>query len=175
MLALLAAPRELDNAGPFGLALNVASILSPEFLRFDAALPGALRGQVVIELLLADVMADPAAFLFARDFAQGRGYLLLLRGVTAGLLEAFPLRRIGLDMLGLRFTPELAGLDLDLADADHVVLSRADTGAALAWGGRTASCCIRVWPRSPPAPRAPLAPFSPLAIGPPGPNPRPWM
>lgn len=134
MLALLAAPRELHDAGPFGLNLNVASILSPEFLRFDAALPSGLRGQVVIDLLLADVMTDPAAFLFARDFARGRGYLLALRGVTAGLLEAFPLRRIGLDLLELRFCPDLARLDLELADADHVVLSHADCGAALAWG-----------------------------------------
>jgi hypothetical protein len=136
MLALLAAPRELRDAGPFGLNLNVASILSPEFLRFDEALPAALRGQVVIDLLLADVMADPAAFLFARDFARGRGYLLLLRGVTADLLEAFPLRRIGLDLLQLRFSPELARLDAGrtLPDADHIVLSRADSGVALAWG-----------------------------------------
>jgi len=136
MLALLGAPRELRDAGPFGLNLNVASILSPEFLRFDAALPPELRGQVVIDLLLADVMADPAAFLFARDFARGRGYLLALRGVTAGLLDAFPLRRIGLDLLHLRFSPELARLDAGrtLPDADHIVLSRADTGTALAWG-----------------------------------------
>jgi hypothetical protein len=136
MLALLAAPQELRDAGPFGLNLNVASIVSPEFLRFDAALPMALRGQVVIDLLLADVMADPAAFLFARDFARGRGYLLLLYGVTAGLLEAFPLRPIGLDLLELIWSPELARLDpdRDLPDADHIVLSGADTGAALAWG-----------------------------------------
>jgi hypothetical protein len=136
MLALLAAPQELRDAGPFGLNLNVASILSPEFLRFDNALPLVLRGQVVIDLLLADVVADPAAFMFARDFARGRGYLLLLRGVTADLLDAFPLRRIGLDLLQLRFSPELARLDAGrmLPDADHVVLSRADTGTALAWG-----------------------------------------
>jgi hypothetical protein len=136
MLALLAAPRELRDAGPFGLNLNVASILSPEFLRFDNALPPGLRGQVVIDLLLADVMADPAAFLFARDFARGRGYLLALRGVTADLLDAFPLRRIGLDLLQLRFCPQLARLDAGrvLPDADHIVLSRADTGTSLAWG-----------------------------------------
>ena len=67
-----------------------------------------LRGQVVIDLLPADVMADPASFLFARDFARGRGYLLLLRGITGDLLDAFPLRRIGLDLLELRWSPDLA-------------------------------------------------------------------
>jgi hypothetical protein len=136
MLALLAAPQELHNAGPFSLNLNVASILSPEFLRFDAVLPAVLRGQVMIDLMPADIMTDPAAFLFARDFAHDRGYRLLLRSVTAELLEVFPLRRIGLDLLSLRFSPELVRLDPDLAppDAENTVLTRADTAEALAWG-----------------------------------------
>jgi hypothetical protein len=136
MLALLAAPQELRDAGPFSLDLNIASILAPEFLRFDAALPAELRGQVVIDLLAADVMSDLPAFLFARDFAHGRGYRLLLRGLTAELLEVFPLPRIGLDLLQLPWSPELAHLDpvLKLQDAKHTVLSRADTEAALAWG-----------------------------------------
>ncbi len=136
MLALLSAPEELADAGPFGLNLNVASVLGPEFLRFDAALPAGLRGRVVIELQAADVMCDLAAFMFARDFAHGRGYRLLLRGVTAELVDAFPLPRIGLDMLQLPWSPELAHLDRagTLPDAAHTVLSRADTEAALTWG-----------------------------------------
>ncbi len=136
MLALLTAPEELRGAGPFGLNLNIASILSPEFMRFDASLPGALRGQVVIDLLPADIMADPSAFLFARDFARDRGYRLLLHGITADLLEVFPLRRIGLDLMRLYWSPELARRDPDqaLPDAAQIVLSRADTADALAWG-----------------------------------------
>ena len=133
MLALLSAPQELRGAGPFGLNLNVGSILSPEFLRFDATLPAALRGQVVIDLLQADIMTDPAAFLFARDFARDRGYRLLLRGVTAELLEVFPLSRIGLDLLRLPWSPALAP-DLVVPDAARTVLSQADQAAALAWG-----------------------------------------
>jgi hypothetical protein len=66
MMALLAAPQELDRARPFALRLNIASILSPAFLRFDAALPSRLRGRVVIALRPEDVLADPPAFLFAR-------------------------------------------------------------------------------------------------------------
>ena len=70
MLALLAAPAGAARRRAVRPNLNVASILSPEFLRFDAALPAALRGQVVLDLMPADIMADPAAFLFARDFAR---------------------------------------------------------------------------------------------------------
>jgi hypothetical protein len=135
MMAVLAAPQELQGAGPFSLDLNVASILSPAFLRFDVALPTALRGQVVLNLLPADVLADPAAFLFARDFARARCYRMLLRGLTGALLGAFPLRRIGLDLLELRWSPDLAGGDAGpLPDAARVVLTRVNGADAIAWG-----------------------------------------
>jgi len=135
MLTLLAAPGELREAGPFSLDLNVASILAPEFLRFDAALPALLRGHVVIDLLAADVLADPAMFVFARDFARARHYRLLLRGVEAALLPVLPLERLGLDLLELRWRPSLDDdLGNALGDPGRIVLAHADTAAAIAWG-----------------------------------------
>ena len=96
------------DAGPFSLDLNVAShpVAAVPALRGGAAVAAARPGGA--DLLPADIVADPAAFLFARDFARARGYRLLLRGMTAELLGAFPLRRIGLDLLELRWSPVLA-------------------------------------------------------------------
>ncbi len=133
MLALLSAPGELRHAGPFGLDLNVATLLAAEFLRFDAALPARLRGQVTLNLSAADLLADPAAFVFARDFAHARGYRLLLRGVDAALLPALPLAPTGLDLMELRWSPELEAAT-PLADPARVLLSGADTRAAIDWG-----------------------------------------
>ncbi len=135
MLALLAAPLELRDAGPFSVALNVGSILSPGFLRFDAALPILLRGRVVLELLPADVLADLAAFVFARDFAHERGFQLLLRELNADLLPVFPLGRIGVDLLQLRWSEALAAEPVPaLQDPANTVLIRADTPEAVEWG-----------------------------------------
>jgi hypothetical protein len=136
MLALLAAPGELEGAGPFAVNLNVASILSPEFLRLDEALPKTLRGHVTIDLLAEDILADPAAFMFARDFAQSRAYRLLLRGITADLLPVFDLGQIGLDLMQLRWSPNLTRLSRAplAAVVDRIVLSHADTSEAIAWG-----------------------------------------
>ena len=136
MLALLAAPGELAEAGPFALNLNVSSILAPEFLRFDTALPQTLRGRVMIDLLAADVLSDPAAFMFARDFAKSRGYRLVLRGVSAELLPIFSLDRMGLDYLQLRWSDRVAAIgDREpVADAGRIILSHVETHHALAWG-----------------------------------------
>ena len=136
MLAMLSAPRELFGAGPFSLNLNVSSVLSPEFLRFDSVLPAALRGRVVLEMQPADVLADPAAFAFARGFARARGYRLLLRGVTAALLPLLCLPRMELDFVRLRWSPDLLAIDPAALDAGPAqwVLGRADDPAALRWG-----------------------------------------
>jgi len=135
MMALLSAPQELNGAGAFGLALNIASILSPAFLRFDAALPARLRGQVVLALRPEDVLSDPPAFLFARGFAQTRGYRLLLAGITPATAGAFPPETTGIDHLELAWRPELATTTLAALGltAPHTVLANIDSTAALDW------------------------------------------
>jgi len=136
LLALLADPRELHGAGPFGLDLNVTSMLGPEFLRFDAALPQALRGRVVVGLQPADLLADLPAFLFARDFARARGYRLLLRLPGCGLLPVLPIARLGLDLAELGWSPAAITLPADLLEAmaERLLLGGADTAEALLWG-----------------------------------------
>ncbi len=139
MLALLTSPGELAQAGPFSFNLNVASILSPEFLRFDDALPATCRGHVILNLSAADILADPAAFAFARDFARARRYRLLLRGVTPALAQILALEPLDVDYLELRWSADLsrhasaeAGGVL-AGGPDRIVLDRADDAAALAW------------------------------------------
>ena len=134
MLALLAAPEELRTAGPFGINLRVGSLLAPDFLRFDDALPGRLRGHVVIGLDAADVMADPGAFGFARDFARARQYRLMLRGLSPAGFALLPRARLGVDLTQIRWTPGWAESDVDLGDPAAIVVSGTDGFAALDWG-----------------------------------------
>jgi hypothetical protein len=140
MLALLSHPEELRLAGPFALDMNVASILSPYFLRFDAALPQSLRGEVLLELLPTDMLADPATFIFARDFARARGYKILLRDVVAEMLPVLPLDCLGMDYVQLRWSAELEAMEptdiTQAAELDRIVLSRIEGRDALDWGVR---------------------------------------
>lgn len=132
MLSLLAAPAELRHAGPFSLDLNVASLLGPEFMRFDAALPPRLRGQVVLDLVAPDILADLAAFGFARDFAHQRGYRLGLRGVDTELAQVLPAGALGFDLSYVRWT----GMAPDSGDPSpaEIVLVGTGTPEALTWG-----------------------------------------
>lgn len=135
MLSLLGHAGELAGAGPFSLDLNIASLLSPEFLRFDTALPGALRNRVVIELMPADVMADASAFLFARGFARVRGYRLMLRRVTPALAAVLSLPALEMDYLQCDWSADLAAGPLPQGCLPAgTMLAGAHDMAAVAWG-----------------------------------------
>lgn len=143
MLALLAAPSELAGMGPFSIDLNVASVVSQEFLRFDAALPAALRGRVVLNIGPADIVADLPAFTFARDFARVRGYRVLLRALSAAMLPLWRLDRIEVDWVELQWEPALAAQDLSafsLGGAEWVLAYPEDQAdadpAAAEWARR---------------------------------------
>lgn len=136
MLSLLSQAAELRDAGAFSLNLNVGGVLSPEFLRFDAALPARLRGHTVLDLHPADIMGDVATFRFACAFARARGHRILLRAVTPPLLGLLDLAALELDFVELRWSPTLVGLDPSALRAGTArwLLARADDESALRWG-----------------------------------------
>ena len=137
MLALLASPGELHGAGPFAVELNVASLVGPEFLRFDANLPPGLRGQVIISLLPADVVGDARAFSFASAFVRSRDYRLMLRDATPELLAVLAPVAPEFDYLQLPWldeSPPLAATLGRYGSPDQVVLTGCATRKAIAWG-----------------------------------------
>lgn len=135
MLSLLSDPKELRGAGPFSLTLNVASVLSPAFLRFDAALPLVLRGHVVVSFLPTDIASDAAAFAFARNFAQARSYRVCLRALTASLLPALSLPALDLDYAQLAWSPDFASMPtLPAAGKAQWIMGQPCTQEAVHWG-----------------------------------------
>ena len=137
MLALLTGPDDLRGARPFALDLNVVSVLGPEFLKLDAALPQSLRGRVVLALHPADLVADAAAFAFARGFARARGYRLMLRDAAPDLLAVLSPSALDLDYLTVPWSldlPQQSGPLLDVCHAGSLVLECGEDPAAIEWG-----------------------------------------
>lgn len=132
LLALLATAGILDRAHPFALRLGPESLVSPEFLRFDASLPGRLRGEVVLGFTPGGVIADPTGFTFARDLARARGYKVLLRAAEAGALPLLALSRLELDLVQVAWPSAATVSELDAGGA-QLVVEAVDSGAALDW------------------------------------------
>jgi hypothetical protein len=106
MLAMLASPKDMHTLGTFGIGMNVPAILGAEFQRFDDALPPAQRGEVVLNLRPADLLSDPPAFLFARNFVHSRGYRLALVGATLPQLQVLDLAACGFQYIYAPLTAE---------------------------------------------------------------------
>jgi EAL domain len=148
VISYLARNDDSTLARAFSINLNVASLLTPEFLNFDQALSSAVRRTIVIEVQGVDVLGDLDGFLFARDFLRSRGYRFCLDGLTSLSAPLFDCTRLGVDLAKIQWSPELhadatGGADqtqkqwIERFGADRVILIHCDkdlvfeTGKAL--------------------------------------------
>jgi hypothetical protein len=141
LLAALARPDRAAGLGAAALCLSPAAVVgAPEFGRFAEALGPAGRAAVVVGTRAGDILADPAALAAARDLCRVRGFRTALVGAEPAVLSVLPPRRLGLDLLHLRWSPGLpaafaaAAAPLPAAGSGGVVLTGADTAAAVGWG-----------------------------------------
>ena len=143
MLAELAHPQEARAMGEACLPLSLASVTEVEFLRLDGLLGPKGRGGLLVAVSAVDLLADPGGYALLRRFALQRGWTLALDELDPSLLRLLPAARLDPAMLRLRFRPDMLAADapsrtsLEAAlpeDRDRVILTGADTPAAIAWG-----------------------------------------
>ncbi len=135
VLALVVAGHDRSLSGGFSVNLNVRTVLSEDFLNFDDGIAGSLRGTIVLEIQLFDILANVGAFLFARDFARERGYRICVDGITSETLPLVDRVKIGADLVKLMWAPDLANAR---DDEDHPI------STALARCGRKRVVLARV-------------------------------
>lgn len=138
LLADLSRPEDVRDLGRIGLAMSIAGLTEPEFLRLDAALGPERRPLVTIGIAAAEVLTDPAGFAFVRDFCRGRGYRLALEDAEAATLRLLPAARLQVDVVKVHWSPALTGLAEELPTLlppgpDATVLCSADRAAAIGW------------------------------------------
>ena len=148
--------RDLPGNGPLSgslgdaalhLNLTLAGIQSEAF----AALIGACRAagervRIGVELQLVEIVADPKAFVLARQRLHQAGMALAIDGLTHQALPLANLTPFDPDLVKLSWTPAMLGLPPHAAEQlreaierlgpERVVLHRASSEAAIAWGLR---------------------------------------
>ena len=95
----------MTHERPFSLNLNVGTILTPEFQRFNDSVAPRMRHTLVIEFNKLDVFADMGAFLFVRDYLRERGYRLCLDGLNHMTMPYYDRNRLGFDLVKLQWSP----------------------------------------------------------------------
>ncbi len=131
--------------GAISVNLRLATLLSPEFLKFDHDFRRQVTTPVIVELQLIDVFAELGAYLFIREFVRDRGYLVCIDGLHYLHLPLIDRKRLGADLVKVIWTPDLLdGLNeerrvelkaaIKRAGLDRVILCRCDTAEAIRWG-----------------------------------------
>jgi EAL domain-containing protein (putative c-di-GMP-specific phosphodiesterase class I) len=108
MLSLLVRNDDSSISASISVNLNIATVLSPNFLNFDASLKAVARGTIVVELQKIDIFGDMGAYFFARDFLRERSYRVCLDGLNHTTLQFIDRERLGLDLIKLVWTPDMA-------------------------------------------------------------------
>ena len=140
VLSMLNKHDDRTLAGDISINLNVATLLSPEFLVFDDNVKAGMRGSIVIELHKIDVLADLGAFMFAREVVHERGYRLCIDGLTRHSLSLIDRERMGADLVKLLWEDDMDPADKALAAAvqrsnpARVILCRCDNPKAVEFG-----------------------------------------
>jgi EAL domain-containing protein (putative c-di-GMP-specific phosphodiesterase class I) len=161
----------ISTSRPFSLNLNVSTVLTPEFARFENVIAPQLKGRLVIEMNKLDVFSDMGAFLFARDYLHEHGFRLCLDGLTHHTLAYYDRAKLGFDLVKLFWSPnaidtmprsrimDVRTLVMDTGQA-HTILCRCDDNRALETGqelgivmfqGREVDRLITNTRRTPPA------------------------
>jgi hypothetical protein len=131
--------------GAISVNLRLATLLSPEFLKFDHDFRHKVTSPVIIELQLIDIFAELGAYLFIREFVRDRGYLICIDGLHYLHLPLIDRKRLGADLVKVIWTPDLLdGLNearraelkvaIKRAGLDRVILCRCDSTDAIRWG-----------------------------------------
>ncbi len=145
MMSMMRRTDDSTISSYFSLNLNISTLLSPEFLQFDAALRAGARGTIVIEVQMIDIYSDMGAFVFARDFAKDRGYRICLDGLTYLSAPFCDREALGLDLVKLQWNNDI--LDdpngsrratiqamIESAGPARVILCHCDSDDAIALG-----------------------------------------
>jgi len=142
MLAMLSKSNDNSITGEISINLNVSTLLSPEFMQFDDAVPASMRGSVVVELQKLDIFSDLNAFLFASEFAKDRGYRICIDGLTYETVAFVNREKLGADMVKLIWDQELVDtigkakaseIVSDMGNS-RIILCRCDTDGAIEFG-----------------------------------------
>lgn len=111
VLRILTDPVERGSRRRISINVNLSTLASPTFVGFDAELPAEARQGVVIEINKTDVFENMRLYRELLPFLRGRGYRILLDGLSFYNLAAIDLDGIDCDFAKIFWSDEAEGMD----------------------------------------------------------------
>ncbi len=100
-----------DFSRPLSVNINIATLLSPDFAKFDDLRPTGWRDRIILEVQLADLWSNLPAFLSISEGLKQRRYQRCLDGVSYQALPFVNFRRFDVDYVKVLWDDALLQLD----------------------------------------------------------------
>ncbi len=145
MLSFLIRNNQAAYRKAFSININVSTLLTPEFKKFDQQILPQAKRTIMFELQAIDVYSDMGAFVFARDTWQEKGYRFCLDGLNHLTLPLVDRRALGLDLLKINWSTEMVQDEtgklaekmqdmVSQAIPSRVIFARCDSSDAVQFG-----------------------------------------
>ncbi|MDP2698237.1 EAL domain-containing protein [Thalassospira sp.] len=133
------------HASSFSLNLNLATLTSKDFERFDEIVRQKWPGNVIIELNQVDLFSNLETYLNVRDDFQARGYRILIDNLTVEALSFVDRKSLKADFIKVAWSQEMTDnvirkkyKELDTlvqsSGRERVILCRCDSATAIKFG-----------------------------------------
>lgn len=142
VLKILADPVERGKRRRMSINVNIATLASPAFVKFDAELPPEARQGVILEINRTDVFENMRLYRELVLFLRGRGYRILLDGLSFYNVAAIDFDGIDCDFAKIFWSAETSGMDEAVSrsilaklrgrgDSPRFLMGRCDTAESI--------------------------------------------
>ena len=128
MLDMLGKQKQSLLAAPVSINVNAATLLSDQFLEFDAMLDTTQKVAVVFEIPVVDAFADTHGFIAACKSAQSLGYRVCLDGINEMSFLQTPPEAFGADLVKLQWNAS-PGTELSSEEKKQLVTAAKNVGS----------------------------------------------
>ncbi|UEM21452.1 hypothetical protein JL100_001380 [Skermanella mucosa] len=101
-----------------GLNINLTTVLSAAFVKFDERLTAELRGNVVLEINKVDLIENESLYREVVDFARNRGYSICIDGLTPFWVTHMDLEYMACDYAKVFWSQDM--LEMDRNEYDNL-------------------------------------------------------
>ncbi|HEY0836461.1 MAG TPA: hypothetical protein VGE72_21310 [Azospirillum sp.] len=126
-----------------GININLSTVISTGFVKFDERLPIDFRGNVVLEISKGDLIENLSLFNEVVDFAQDRRYQIAVDGLNPFWVTNFDLEYLNADYAKVFWSSDMLEMDPGLekyffdriAEQDRCkfIMARCDTVSSLVY------------------------------------------
>lgn len=130
-----------------GININLPTVISTGFIKFDEILPSEFRGSIVLEISKVDLIENFHLFFEVAEFAQEKQFKLAIDGLNQFLVGNIDLEYLGCDYAKIFWSPDLLEMEANfrnlflrrIAEQSRCrfVLCRCDTVSSLLFAERT--------------------------------------